>query len=81
MTNVFVEPRPTGGPEGTPVEDFVVEDHADHVLATFKTQEDAIHWARKALFLLLLSSQYRSLPSTRAIRGNLEARERRSPEL
>ena len=46
MTNVFVEPRPKGKPEGAPIEDFVVEDHADHVLATFKTQEEAIHWAR-----------------------------------
>lgn len=42
MTNVFVEPRP----KGSPIEDFAVEDHADHVLATFKTQEEAIHWSR-----------------------------------
>ena len=44
--NVFVEPRPKGKPEGSPITDFVVEDHADHVLATLKTQEEAIHWAR-----------------------------------
>jgi hypothetical protein len=25
----------------------VVEDHADHVLASFKTQQEAIDWARK----------------------------------
>lgn len=36
MTNVFVEPRPKGKEEGSPIDDFVVEDHADHVLATFK---------------------------------------------
>jgi hypothetical protein len=46
MANVFVEPRPKGRPEGSPITDFVVEDHADHVLATFKTQEEAIQWAR-----------------------------------
>ena len=46
MTNVFVEPRPKGKQEGTPIKDFVVEDHADHVLATFKTQDEAILWAR-----------------------------------
>jgi hypothetical protein len=46
MTNVFVEPRPKGKPEGTPIRDVVVEDHADHELAAFKTQEDAIFWAR-----------------------------------
>jgi hypothetical protein len=38
MTNVYVEPRPKGRPEGSPIEDYVVETHADHPLATFKTQ-------------------------------------------
>ena len=47
MPNVYVEARPKGRPEGSAVEDFVVEDHADHVLATFKTQKEAIEWARK----------------------------------
>jgi hypothetical protein len=28
------------------VEDYVVEDHADSVLATFKTQHEAIEWAK-----------------------------------
>ena len=46
MSNVFVEPRPQGRLDGSPITDFVVEDHADHVLATFKTQEQTIHWAR-----------------------------------
>jgi hypothetical protein len=44
---VFVEPRPKGKREGEPVEDFVVEDHADHALANFKTQEEAIKWAKE----------------------------------
>jgi hypothetical protein len=35
------------GPEGSAFEDFVVEDHADHVLPTFKTQQEAIDWFRK----------------------------------
>jgi hypothetical protein len=39
--------RPKGRPEGSPIEDFVVEDYADHVLGTFKTQKEAIDWARK----------------------------------
>jgi hypothetical protein len=46
MSNVFVEPRPKGKTAGSPITDYVVEDHADNVLATFKTQEEAIHWAR-----------------------------------
>ena len=46
MPNVYVEPRPKGRPEGSPVEDYVVEDHADHVLTTAKTQHEAIEWAR-----------------------------------
>ena len=31
----------------TPIEDYVVEDHKDHVLKTFKTQKEAIDWAKK----------------------------------
>jgi hypothetical protein len=45
MSNVFVEARPKGRQEG-PIDDYVVEDHADHVLGTFKTQEEAIKWAQ-----------------------------------
>jgi hypothetical protein len=47
MPNVYVEARPKGRPEGSAVDDFVVEDRADHVLATFKTQKEAIDWARQ----------------------------------
>ena len=47
MANVFVEPRPKGRPEGSPITDYVVEDHADHVLGTFKTQEAAIDFAKQ----------------------------------
>ena len=47
MANVYVEARPKGRSEGSPIEDYVVEDHADHVLDTFKTQREAIEWARK----------------------------------
>ena len=36
-----------GAAEGSPIEDYVVEDHADHVLQTFKTQYEAIEWAKK----------------------------------
>ena len=36
-----------GRPEGSFIEDFVVEDHADHGLGTFKTQKEAIDWARQ----------------------------------
>ena len=46
MANVYVEPRPKGRTEGSAIEDYVVEDHADHVLGTFKTQKEAIDWAR-----------------------------------
>lgn len=46
MANVFVEPRPKGRPEGSPIEDYVVEDHADHELGKFKTQKEAIEWAK-----------------------------------
>lgn len=48
MPNVYIEPRPKGRrPEGSSISDYVVEDHADNVLGTFKAQEQAIDWARK----------------------------------
>lgn len=47
MANVYIEARPKGRPEGTRIDDYVVEDHADHVLATFPTQREAIEWARR----------------------------------
>jgi hypothetical protein len=47
MTIVYVEAHPKGRPEDAPIEDYVVEDHADHVLATFKTRHEAIEWAKK----------------------------------
>jgi hypothetical protein len=47
MGNVYIEARPKGRAEGSPIEDFVAEDHADSVLATFKTQREAIEWAHK----------------------------------
>ena len=47
MANVYVEARPKGRPEGGHIEDYVVEDHADHALGTFKTQLEAINWAKK----------------------------------
>jgi hypothetical protein len=47
MANVYVEARPKGRPEGERIDDFVVEDHADHVLSTFATQKEAIDWAKR----------------------------------
>jgi len=46
MPTVYVEARPKGRPEGTRIDDYVVEDHADHVLHTSKTQGAAIDWAK-----------------------------------
>ena len=46
MAVVYVEARPKGRPEGTRIDDYVVEDHADHVLHTAGTQEAAITWAK-----------------------------------
>jgi hypothetical protein len=47
MPDVYVEPRPKGRPEGSPIDDYVVENQADHVLHTSKTQHEAIDWAKK----------------------------------
>ena len=53
MANVYVEARPKGRPEGTHIDDYVVEDHADHVLGTFKTQKEAIDWGRRTVTIPL----------------------------
>jgi hypothetical protein len=47
MANVYVEARPKGRPEGTRIDDYVVEDHADSVLYTSNTQREAIDWAKQ----------------------------------
>jgi uncharacterized protein YutE (UPF0331/DUF86 family) len=44
---VYLEARPKGRPEGSRIDDYVVEDRADHVLATFRTQREAIQWAKQ----------------------------------
>jgi hypothetical protein len=46
VANVYVEARPKGRPEGSHIDDYVVEDHVDHVLGTF-SQHEAIEWAKK----------------------------------
>lgn len=43
---VYVEARPKGRPEGSVIEGFVVEDHADSVLHTSHTQAASIEWAK-----------------------------------
>lgn len=47
MANVYVEAAPKGHREGSPIEGYVVEDHADHALGRFNTQKEAIDWAKK----------------------------------
>jgi hypothetical protein len=46
MAEVYVEARPKGRREGSATEDFVVEEQGDRVLKTFKTQAEAITWAK-----------------------------------
>lgn len=46
MANVYIEARPKGRPEGSAITDYVAEDHADSVLATFRTQREGIDWAK-----------------------------------
>jgi hypothetical protein len=38
MANVYIEPRPKGRQQGSPIEGYVVEDHADSVPHTCKTK-------------------------------------------
>ena len=47
MPNVCIEARSKGRPKGSAIDDYVVEDHSDHVRGKFKTQHEAIDWAKK----------------------------------
>ena len=44
---VFIEPRPKGRPESSPIEDYTVETSAGKVLNAFTSQEPAIDWAKE----------------------------------
>ena len=44
--DVFIEARPKGRREGTAIVDYVVEEQGDRVLKAFKTQAEAITWAK-----------------------------------
>jgi hypothetical protein len=46
MAKVYVEARPKGRPEGSPITGYVVEDSADKVLKTTSTQKEAIDWSK-----------------------------------
>ena len=46
MTTVFIEARPKGRREGTAIVDYVVEEQGDRFLKAFKTQAEAITWAK-----------------------------------
>jgi hypothetical protein len=52
--NVYIEPGPKGRPEGSQIDDYVVEDHADHALASFKKNEKRLV-GRKTTATLLTS--------------------------
>lgn len=46
MPDAYIEARPKGRQEYDPIDDFVVEDDAGHVLGAFDTQTEAILWAK-----------------------------------
>jgi hypothetical protein len=46
MVNVYIEPRPKGRPEGSPITGYAVENDANHELVHFDTQKEAIDWAK-----------------------------------
>ncbi len=46
MSNVYVEARPIGRPEGSYITDWSVADRADNVLGIFKTRQAAVDWCK-----------------------------------
>ena len=47
MAVVFVEARPKGRQEGSPITEYVDETQGDQVLATTPTQKEAIDWSKR----------------------------------
>jgi hypothetical protein len=54
IANVFIEPRHRGT-RASPFEEYVIEDQADYVLHTSKTQAEAIIWAHAQGFTPLVA--------------------------
>jgi hypothetical protein len=46
MRTVFIEARPKDRPDQEPVIDYVAEDASGQVLRVFRSQADAIQWAK-----------------------------------
>lgn len=46
MAVVYIEARPKSRGEHAPIDDYVIETAGDNVLAIFKTQGEAIKWAK-----------------------------------
>ncbi len=47
MARVYVEARPKGRPEGTRIDEYVIEDNRAQALHVAPTQHDAIQWAKQ----------------------------------
>ena len=46
LQRFVIEARPKGRREGTAIVDYVVEEQGDRVLKAFKTQAEALSWAK-----------------------------------
>jgi len=66
MATVYVEARPKGRPEGSRIDDYVVETQGDEVLGTFTTQKAAIDWAKANPAFTALYKQLGALRSHNA---------------
>ncbi len=47
MAHVYLEARPKGRPEGTRIEEYVIEDKTEKALHVAPTQQEAIRWAKE----------------------------------
>lgn len=55
MANVFIEARPKGRPEGSPITDYVIEDGEGQVINVQTIQRHAVLWAKKRGFHPLIA--------------------------
>jgi len=61
MANVYIEPRPKGRPEGSSIDDYVIEDHADRVTCHVQNAARSNRLGKKEQPLHLNDKESRSL--------------------
>jgi hypothetical protein len=65
MSKVYLEPRPKSRDAHAPIDHFAVEDSADSVLYSNRTQQGAVDWAKRQGHRPVMVARVRHLPDKR----------------